>query len=130
MQAKKRPDFSDLLKFYANNLGNVGRFDREYDECKQYWVTGEVTKKSSELPSLVSTTNPIRFPRTYKLPQILLVIPVFTASEERSFSNLRRVQTYLRSNMGGELLNAVGMLNIHKTIKLDPAEVVSIYLSR
>jgi hypothetical protein len=48
------------------------------------------------------------------LIRLLLVLPSSSCSAERSFSTLRRLKTYLRSNMTAKRLNAVAVLNIHK----------------
>lgn len=49
-----------------------------------------------------------------KLIQIYLTIPVTTATEERSFSVLRRTKTYLRTTMTQKRLNHCMMLHCHK----------------
>lgn len=45
---------------------------------------------------------------------LLLVIPVSSASAERSFSTMRRLKTYLRSTMTGQKLHSLGLLCIEK----------------
>ncbi len=42
------------------------------------------------------------FPLTFKLCQIALVLPITTASVERSFSSFKYIKNRLRSNMGDE----------------------------
>ncbi len=53
--------------------------------------------------------------QVYGLLQLILVMPATNASSERSFSALRRIQTYLRSTMKQEHLNYLMLLHIHKT---------------
>lgn len=65
------------------------------------------------------------FPDIVKLLQILLTIPVSTASAERSFSALRRLKTYLRSTMAQERLNSVIVLNCHKDLT-DHIDLISV----
>ena len=48
------------------------------------------------------------------LMKLLLVCPVTSCENERSFSTLRRVKTWLRNTMGQERLNSVCMCNVHK----------------
>ena len=47
--------------------------------------------------------------------QILLTIPVTTATSERTFSVMRRLKTYLRSSMSQERLNNVLILHCYKS---------------
>lgn len=39
------------------------------------------------------------YPSVFKLLQIFATLPLSTASSERSFSNLKRIKTYLRNTM-------------------------------
>ena len=57
----------------------------------------------------------------HKLLKLYLMIPVTTASSERSFSALKHVKTYLRSSMTQNRLNHCMLLHVHKdkTQKLD-----------
>ena len=49
-----------------------------------------------------------------RLTQLILVMPPTIASSERSFSALRRVKSYLQSNMTQECLNHLMLLRIFK----------------
>ena len=49
-----------------------------------------------------------------KVLQLVLVMPATNATSERSFSALRRVKTYLRTNMSQKRLNHLLILNVHK----------------
>ena len=49
-----------------------------------------------------------------KLLRIYLTFPITTATAERSFSTLRRINTYLRSTMSQQRLNNVMLLHVHK----------------
>ena len=51
-------------------------------------------------------------PNVLKLYTALLTLAVTVASNERSFSCLRRVKNYLRSTMGQERLSSLGILAI------------------
>ena len=48
------------------------------------------------------------------LGKLLLVMAVTNAVSERSFSDLKRVKTYLRSTTGDSRLNHLMMLHVHK----------------
>ena len=57
----------------------------------------------------------------YHLIKIYRVIPVSSASSERSFSTLRRVKTWLRSSMTEERLSDISIMSIEReeTLKLE-----------
>ena len=60
-----------------------------------------------------------------KLVKILLIIPATNATSERSFSTLRRVKSYLRSNMKQSRLNHLITCNIQKE-QLDQLDLKAI----
>ncbi|GBN09238.1 hypothetical protein AVEN_48117-1 [Araneus ventricosus] len=59
-----------------------------------------------------------------KLLNIFGVLPVTTATSDRSFSTLRRTKTYLRSTMGEDRLMGLSMMSIHRSRDIDAAVIV------
>ena len=57
--------------------------------------------------------------------KLYMTVPVTTATAARTFSTMRRIKTYLRSNMTQERLNHTFMLNAHKS-RLDNLDLRSI----
>lgn len=47
---------------------------------------------------------------------MLLCTPVSNCSTERSFSALKRIKSYLRSNIGEERLTALAIMNIESDV--------------
>jgi len=70
------------------------------------------------------------FPNIECVLKILCIIPVTTATSERSFGSLKRIKTYLRSTMNQNRLNGLEMLNINKDIKITPEEVLDIFSTK
>ena len=60
-----------------------------------------------------------------KMIILVTVIPVTNAISERSFSAMRRLYTYLRTNMGSSRLNNAMVLHIHKD-RLDKLSMVDV----
>jgi hypothetical protein len=54
------------------------------------------------------------FPHVEQLLRLLLVLPVSSASSERSFSSLRRLKTWLRATMTQQRLNHIAVLHTHQ----------------
>lgn len=67
----------------------------------------------------------VYFPYVYKLLKILVTLLVSIATAERSFSTLRLLKTWLRSNMGEERLNGLALLYIHKNMELNLENVLN-----
>lgn len=59
-----------------------------------------------------------------KLLKILMVLPITTASAERTFSALRRIKTYLRNTTAEMRLVGLALLNINRDIYVSSEEVL------
>ena len=51
--------------------------------------------------------------------QLLAKLPVSSATNEWSFSTLKRIKTYLRNSLGEARLNGLAMLSIHCKFDVD-----------
>lgn len=61
---------------------------------------------------------------------IFAVVPVTTATGERSFSVLKLEKTYLRAKMTNERLNGLTIVNIHKDVRIDHDVIAENYLAK
>lgn len=64
------------------------------------------------------------FPLIHTFLQILTTLPVSVASAERSFSALRRLKTWMRSQMGEGRLTGLALLHTHRDIFIDTAKII------
>ena len=89
-----------LLQLTAESMG----FDiSEFDVYDLVTFLQSLDSSRRKLLSEIST-----------LGKLLLVMPATNAVSERSFSALKRVKMYLRSNTGDSRLNHLMMLHVHK----------------
>lgn len=56
------------------------------------------------------------YPNVYKLLHVALSIPISSASCERSFSSMRTINIYLRSNMAQNRFTNLSILNIEREL--------------
>lgn len=57
---------------------------------------------------------PNAFSETLTIMHIILTLPISTASNERFFSSLKRVKSYLRSSMGDDRTSDLMIINVEK----------------
>ncbi len=55
-------------------------------------------------------------PSVHKLLRLMCTIPITSATSERTFSTMKRINTYLRSSMTEKCLNNCLFLNAHKEL--------------
>ena len=82
--------------------------------------------------ALAFTSNCNIFSEVGKLLQLMHVLPVTTASAERSFSSLRRLKMYFRTTMSTQRLNHLMPLWVHRccTESLNVQKIISEFVSR
>lgn len=111
---------------FLPDLPEPHTFHEELKRWRKKWelkAKAEVDLPANIVDALLEA-NPISFPNIQRILTILLVIPVTTASVERSNSALSYVKTKLRSTMRNSRLNDLMLLYIHKNIKLDVTAVI------
>lgn len=109
-------------KFLASSFhGLIG----EFKVWSTYWknVNSDISVPATAIETL-NITDKNTFPAVYTLLQILATFPVSVASAERSFSSLRRLKTWLRSNMSEERLTGLALLNLHRDIDVSIDDVI------
>ena len=62
----------------------------------------------------------------------LLLMPVTSATAERSFSGLRRMKTFVRTSMSQDQLNSIAILHVHKALtrEIDISKAAAKFISR
>lgn len=65
------------------------------------------------------------FPNLFKLVQVAITLPVSSSTCERSFSAIRRINTYLRYTMSQNRFNELGILNIEKDIVVEVEDILN-----
>ena len=102
-------------------------------ECQLQTLAHLCHEKPSELGDIVSHLKSLLpahkdlLSEVYKLLRLTLVLPATNGASERSFSALRRVQTYIRSTMNQSRLNHLMILHVqkHLTDTLDLVKVAN-----
>ena len=65
---------------------------------------------------MVQTNMHLVFPLVYRLIELILILPVATASVERAFSAMNIIKTDLRNRMGDEWMNDMMVCYIEKEL--------------
>ena len=96
-------------------------------EYERWWVKWHEDKDvggtiSNFVDSLHWADNDL-YPNIRMTLFISAIRPSTTASNERSFSTLKRLKTYLRSTMTADRLNGLSLMNINQDIEI-PAETI------
>lgn len=99
MSPEERNNFQNLLEFYSPLVDhNVTTATAEFKLWKTKLLSTTSVLKTS-IDALALCDKKI-FPNVHYLLKILYTLPVSTATPERTFSTLKRLETYLRNSMG------------------------------
>lgn len=101
-------DFINLTKQYGEDLQEIGNCDEIFKNEYKLWQRKLKNSTEAEKPknaiNALSICNESIFPNIHKLLQILATLPVSTATNERTFSTLKRIKTYLRNSTSEVLI--------------------------
>ncbi|XP_060880716.1 uncharacterized protein LOC132952434 [Metopolophium dirhodum] len=67
------------------------------------------------------------FPNLFKIMQVAITLPLSSATCERSFSTMRRINTYVRAYMTQGRFSNLAILNIEKDIKVDTETILNTF---
>ena len=122
-------NFARLAKFYEDDLIENGAYINQAQLNAEYLLWKREMNNSSEIKhsvlDILSKCQKDAFPNIYELLKIIAVMPVTTATAERSYSTLRRLKTYLRNSTGENRLTSLALMNIHYEIRLDVEDVLN-----
>ena len=102
-------------------------FVREIQRWRTRW--GMMDEKPSILAKTLSLTNKDLYPSIYAILSILVTMPSSSATAERLFSAMKRIQNYLRSTMGDDRLSSLALLHVHREIEIDVERVIELFAS-
>lgn len=102
---------------------NISKMLTEFPSAKSLLQSNKIIQLNFD--SIVSSLSqlPAAFSETLKIISILKILPITTASNERFFSSLKNVKTFLRTTMGDNRLSDLMVLNVEK----EEAKFVDLY---
>ncbi|CAK9292407.1 unnamed protein product [Gordionus sp. m RMFG-2023] len=105
-----------LAKFYSYDIDSEINLISEFELWYRYLLRLPILPEHA-IDALNRCKDILaQFPNILKLFYILACLPITTCTNERTFSNLRRLKTYLRSNTYESRLNGLALLNIHRDL--------------
>jgi len=121
-------DLERLLEIYQEDIGPRTAVVPEVQRWVNKWKEDFSTIHSSASEALCACHADI-YPNVYILLTILDTLPVPTATSERSFSTMSRLETYLRSSIGNERMTGLVLLSIHKDRQIDREKIMNDFVA-
>ena len=70
------------------------------------------------------------YPNIRVLHVIGCTLPVSSTEAERSFSDLRRIKSYLRNRMSDERLSELAIMHLHHDLDIDVEDICTIFVTK
>ena len=125
--SENRASDAEMLEFFQDDLSFPSAAEAELLLWRSHF-------RDKELPDTpqgaFQQASSLVFPNVSRMLTRVMILPVTSCEAERSFSTLRRIETYLRSTMKQERLTGLALLNVHSYTLFIPskAEVRSQFL--
>ncbi|XP_050434024.1 52 kDa repressor of the inhibitor of the protein kinase-like [Adelges cooleyi] len=108
------------VEFYKSDLPGLNDIiEAEYEIWQAKWKNIEENLRPATAIEALRACDRLMYPNIFELLKILAIIPVSTATAERSFSTLRRLKTYLRNTTSESRLVGLALLSIHRDIDVN-----------
>ena len=117
-------ELENMLKLYGDDLPFPEHFNTE---LHRWGVQCKANKIFSSFTQAIDICDHETFLNVNTLLQIASVLPVTTCECERSFSTMRRLNTYLHSTQGSARLDALALINIHCGTKVDIDTIINMF---
>lgn len=88
------------------------------------WKTSCAHRPHQTVDEALLSANEHLYPNIHILLKLLLVLPISTATAERTFSSLRILKTWMRSTMADERLSGLALMYIHRNIPLNNKDII------
>ena len=114
---------ADLMEQYGDDLLSPSALETEIHLWKCKWNTSSHPLPDTPAAAL-EFANYSMFPNIHQIFRLVCAVPVTSCECECSVIVLRRLKTYLRSNMIQERLSGLALMHIHYGMELNLDEVV------
>ena len=125
-------DLESFLEIYQEGLSPKAAVVPEVQRWVYKWKKEDVsTVPLSAIEALCACHADIFpiFPIVYILLTILGTLLLSTATGERNFSTMRRLNTYLRSSIGNERMTGLALLSVHKDCQIDREKIMNDFVA-
>ncbi|CAC5402554.1 unnamed protein product [Mytilus coruscus] len=97
-----------LVETFETDLAcNLDEFSREVARWRTRWCITPRDQMPTSLCETLDEVSPVLYPSVDTILSIMLTMPETSATAERSFSVLRRLNTYVRSSMKNDRLSSL-----------------------
>ena len=119
----------EFCDHYRQDIPNYAGLPAELLLWERMWK--EKKDRREDIPDSISATleqiDKDAYVNIYTMLQILITIPISSASCERSISTLRNLKTYLRNTMVQDRLNGLALMHAHREMELDLEKIVDLF---
>ena len=120
----------DGVILYSHDIPNALIVDEEYNRWKQMWQAIPLDERPGSVQETLKACSPDRFPNLFALLKLFGVLPLSSASCERSASTLRRLHTYLRCSQTEDRLSALALVHAHYDIDVSIGQVCQRFMQK
>ena len=118
-----------LVNYYGQDIPNYAGLPAELLLWERMWKTKSDRREDipDSIDAILEQIEKGAYVNIYTILQILITIPISSASCERSISTLRNLKTYLRNTMVQDRLNGLALMHSHREMELDLEQIIDLF---
>ena len=114
-----KDNVSEFCNYYRQDIPNYAGLPAELLLWERMWKTK--SDRTEDIPDSIDAAleqiDKGAYVNIYTILQILITIPISSASCKRSISTLRNLKTYLRNTMVQDRLNGLALMHAHREME-------------
>ena len=124
-----KDNVSVFCNYYRQDIPNYAGLPAELLLWERMWKTK--SDRREDIPDSIDATleqiDKGAYVNIYTILQILITIPISSASCESSISTLQNLKTYLRNTMVQDRLNGLALMHAHREMELDLEQIIDLF---
>ncbi|XP_072174513.1 52 kDa repressor of the inhibitor of the protein kinase-like [Diadema setosum] len=128
--ANATKSLKEAVTTFQDDLPNPELVDGELLHWKVHWEKVPDDKLPKSAAQCLKKCDATLFPNIFTLLKLLCTLPTTSCECERTFSALRRLNTYNRCSMTQERMSSLALIHIHYDKKVDVEEVVRAFCQK
>ena len=108
----------------GEDYNNSSDIHSEVERWVEKWSSIPLIERPENALDVLKEANQALFPNIHTCMKLLLVLPVTTATAERSFSTMRLLKSYLRSTMTNDRFSSLALMYINRDFNFDNTALI------
>jgi len=128
--SEQSESLKNAVNIFQDDLPNPELINEELFHWNLYWKNVSTNDLPTSAAQSLKKCDETLFPNIFTLLKLICTLPTTSCECERTFSALRRLNTYNRCSMTNERLSSLALIHIHYDMDIDIENVIKAFCQK